>query len=90
MNQQGNPATPDLGKYRSKFPILERKVYLNSNSLGALSRRSMDEHREFERLWNEMGASAWYELWVAKLDKARADVETRMRRTGRLGGKAGE
>lgn len=72
MNYQGNTATPAPDSFRSEFPILERKAYLNSNSLGALSRRSMEERREFERLWNEMGASAWYELWVAKLDGVRA------------------
>lgn len=32
----------------------------------------MAERREFERLWNEMGASAWYEIWLAKLDEVRA------------------
>ena len=30
----------DLAPYRSEFPIFERQVYLNSCSLGALSRRS--------------------------------------------------
>lgn len=58
--------------FRHEFPILAEKVYLNSNSLGALSLRSMAERREFERLWNEMGASAWYEIWLAKLDEVRA------------------
>ncbi len=32
----------------------------------------MEEHRRFEDLWNEMGASAWYEIWLAKLDEVRA------------------
>ncbi len=58
--------------HRDEFPILADRVYLNSNSLGALSRRSISERREFERLWNEMGASAWYEIWWSKLDEVRA------------------
>ncbi|MCG8469026.1 MAG: aminotransferase class V-fold PLP-dependent enzyme [Gemmatimonadetes bacterium] len=65
-------ATDHLDRYRDEFPILSHKTYLNSNSLGALSLRSIDERREFERLWNEMGASAWYEIWPAKLDEVRA------------------
>ncbi len=69
-----SPAVSDPGEadFRDEFPILSQKVYLNSNSLGALSQRSMAERREFERLWNEMGASAWYEIWLAKLDDVRA------------------
>ena len=58
--------------HRDEFPILAERVYLNSNSLGALSRRALAERREFERLWNEMGASAWYEIWWSKLDEVRA------------------
>lgn len=58
--------------WRQEFPILARKAYLNSNSLGALSKRSVAQRHEFERLWNEMGASAWYELWWNKLESVRA------------------
>ncbi len=58
---------------RDEFPILEHKTYLNSNSLGALSRRAIAERHEFERLWNEMGAGAWYEIWWAKLEAVRSD-----------------
>ncbi len=64
-----NPATAPL---RDEFPILEHRAYLNSNSLGALSRRSLAERAEFERLWNEFGASAWYQIWLAKLESVRA------------------
>jgi kynureninase len=67
------PATPtrELDSFRDEFPILQRKAYLNSNSLGALSRRSVEERRRFEELWNELGASAWYEIWMAKLEEVR-------------------
>jgi selenocysteine lyase/cysteine desulfurase len=60
------------GRYREEFPILERKTYLNSNSLGALSGRSIAYRRQFEEQWNDLGASAWYELWMAKLEAVRA------------------
>lgn len=59
-------------RYRSEFPILADKAYLNSNSLGALSRRAIAERHEFERVWNERGASAWYDTWWTKLEDVRA------------------
>ena len=65
------PLADRFDALRSQFPILSRKVYLNSNSLGALSQRSMEERRTFEELWNELGARAWYEIWLAKLDQVR-------------------
>ena len=69
-----NPALPlddRIDGLRRQFPILSRKAYLNSNSLGALSLRSVEERRRFEDLWHEMGAAAWYEIWVAKLEEVR-------------------
>ena len=68
----GLPLDDRIDELRGQFPILSRKAYLNSNSLGALSLRSIEERRRFEELWNEMGAGAWYEIWVAKLDEVRA------------------
>lgn len=72
----GRPADRDDGeslarRYRPEFPIFENKRYLNSNSLGALSVRSMRERREFESDWHELGAASWYERWMAKLDEVR-------------------
>ncbi|WP_419167865.1 aminotransferase class V-fold PLP-dependent enzyme [Candidatus Palauibacter sp.] len=67
----GLPLDDRVDELRRQFPIVSRKAYLNSNSLGALSLRSLDEHRRFEELWNEMGAGAWYEIWVAKLEEVR-------------------
>lgn len=69
---RGGSPHDELLAFRDEFPILGRKTYLNSNSLGALSRRSLEERRRFERLWNEMGASAWYEIWWSKLEEVRA------------------
>lgn len=63
---------PDLATYRAEFPILERKVYLNSCSLGPLSRRSRAAVNEFLDRWDELGASAWYEIWWGALQDLRA------------------
>lgn len=61
-----------LAGYRAEFPILARKAYLNSNSLGALSRRVVARRLEFERQWDELGASAWYGPWLETLEEVRA------------------
>lgn len=65
---------PELERWRTEFPILSTRTYLNSCSLGALSRRSMGYLGEFQALWNAMGASAWYELWLGRLDELRGRV----------------
>jgi len=58
---------PELLTYRKEFPILQRKIYLNSCSLGALSRRSLAALDQFTEDWNNWGAHAWYELWLGKI-----------------------
>jgi kynureninase len=65
-------AHAELEAYREQFPILARKTYLNSCSLGALSRRSMEAMNTFQELWNEHGAQAWYTLWMGELAALRA------------------
>ena len=62
---------PELIVYRDEFPILGRKTYLNSCSLGALSRRSMENMAEFMEMWNEWGAHAWYEIWLGEIAAVR-------------------
>ena len=64
----------DLEAVRREFPILEAKVYLNSCSLGALSRRAEARLGEFLALWHGMGASAWYEHWLARIEELRGKV----------------
>ena len=49
----------DLESVRAEYPILSRKTYMNSCSLGALSRRSEGYLDEFQERWHDMGASAW-------------------------------
>ncbi len=61
----------ELLTYRAEFPILQRKTYLNSCSLGALSVRSMQGMEQFMEMWNEWGAHAWYEIWLGEVAKAR-------------------
>ncbi|GAC1349912.1 MAG: kynureninase [Ktedonobacteraceae bacterium] len=67
---------PDLIAYRSEFPILQRKTYMNSCSLGALSNRSMQGLAQFMEMWNEWGAHAWYEIWMEEIAKARQKFAT--------------
>jgi selenocysteine lyase/cysteine desulfurase len=56
---------------RELFPILQRRTYLNSCSLGALSTRSEAYLDDFRRLWHDMGASAWYAHWLARIEVLR-------------------
>jgi kynureninase len=65
---------PELEAWRGEFPILQTRTYLNSCSLGALSRRSMGYLGEYQALWNTMGASAWYELWMGRIGELRGRV----------------
>lgn len=68
----GEPLGELAEEFRPRFPIFERRRYLNSNSLGALSRRSVELRRRFERDWHELGAAAWYDRWLDRLDEVRA------------------
>ncbi|MGQ0562411.1 MAG: aminotransferase class V-fold PLP-dependent enzyme [Gemmatimonadota bacterium] len=60
--------------WRAEFPILSRKTYLNSCSLGALSQRAEARIRQFHSDWHEYGASAWYEIWMGRLAELRGRV----------------
>src|SRR3954447_7045760 len=61
----------DLLAYRDEFPILQNKTFLNTVSLGALSQRSIDGVQDFLQKWAELGASAWYRIWVGKVAELR-------------------
>jgi selenocysteine lyase/cysteine desulfurase len=58
-------------KYRPEFPIFRFATYLNSCSLGPLSLRGRAALTEFADLWDRLGASAWYEHWLATADDVR-------------------
>lgn len=68
------PPTFELERLRAEFPILTNKTYLNSCSLGALSRRSETYLDDFQALWHDMGASAWYEHWLGRIEELRGRV----------------
>src|SRR5437660_5870991 len=67
---------PELVAYRAEFPILQRKTYMNSCSLGALSDRSMRGIAQFMEMWNEWGAHAWYDIWMGEIARARQKFAT--------------
>jgi kynureninase len=60
--------------WRREFPILAETAYLNSCSLGALSRRAEQRLRDFRNEWHAHGASAWYETWMGRLAELRRRV----------------
>ncbi len=64
----------DWTKWRAEFPILSRKTYLNSCSLGALSRRAEARVAQFHEDWHNHGASAWYETWMGRTADLRGRV----------------
>lgn len=52
-----------LARIRKNFPILEKCVYLISNSLGAVPVRAKDGLDRFYTLWAGEGVSAWEKEW---------------------------
>ena len=64
----------DVTRVRSEFPILQRKIYLNSCSLGPLSFRAMSYLDSFQELWHDLGASAWYGPWLETMEVLRMRV----------------
>lgn len=64
-----------LDHIRNEFPILGRRNYLNSCSLGALSHRAEGRLADFVAKWHDFGASAWYEHWWGALGELRGRVE---------------
>ena len=55
---------------RSRFPIFERLVYVNSCSQGALSDSVREAYDDYLRDWDEKGAP--WEYWVERGEAARA------------------
>ena len=60
----------DILTIRSRFPLLAKKVYLNSCSQGALSDAVEDGLRDYVASWHAQG-SPW-DIWVAQYEAARA------------------
>jgi kynureninase len=53
----------DFERWRPEFPILERTVYMISNSLGAMPRAAAESLAEYARTWATRGVRAWEERW---------------------------
>lgn len=53
----------DLLSWRREFPILEKTIYMISNSLGPMPRGVRDELTNFADMWDERGVRAWHEGW---------------------------
>lgn len=60
--------------YRKEFPIFERKIYFNSCSLGALSKRVRAATEAYLDQWDSAGAAAWNGPWWEELGILRAHV----------------
>ncbi|GMQ86493.1 MAG: aminotransferase class V-fold PLP-dependent enzyme [Acidimicrobiia bacterium] len=63
-------ATELPGSIRDRFPILDRAVYTNSCSQGALSNDVRAAYEHYMTDWDEKGAP--WELWVEQAEGARA------------------
>ncbi|HEX9676036.1 MAG TPA: aminotransferase class V-fold PLP-dependent enzyme [Anaerolineales bacterium] len=63
----------DWQAWRGEFPGLQQCTYLNTVSLGQLSRRSRAAVNRFLDLWTELGASAWYRYWLEELNQTRRE-----------------
>jgi kynureninase len=56
-------AADDLSMWRGEFPILERTVYMISNSLGAMPRRAAQSLAEYADTWATRGVRGWEDRW---------------------------
>jgi len=59
----GVAAIDDLLKWRAEFPILERTVYMISNSLGAMPKQTAANLAEYADTWATRGVRGWEERW---------------------------
>jgi selenocysteine lyase/cysteine desulfurase len=66
------PIANPLAHWRREFPIFERSIYLNSCSLGALSRGTRARVEGCLDQWDARGAANWYDVWWSALDDLRA------------------
>lgn len=61
-------AHEDLLERRADYPILARKTYLASHTLGAMHRRTPERLAEFTAQWAEQGVVAW-ERWAPEVER---------------------
>jgi kynureninase len=65
------PIANPLAHWRREFPVFEQTVYLNSCSLGALSRGTRARVTTCLDQWDARGAANWYDVWWGALDELR-------------------
>src|SRR4026209_920478 len=53
----------DLEHWRDEFPSLARTVYMISNSLGAMPRRTAANLAEYADTWARRGVRSWEDRW---------------------------
>jgi kynureninase len=53
----------DLTRWRNEFPILSRSVYMISNSLGAMPRKTTEYLAEYANTWATRGVRGWEDRW---------------------------
>ena len=66
-----DPVVNPLAQWRGEFPIFEHTIYLNSCSLGALSRHARSRVAGCLDQWDERGAANWYDIWWTALEELR-------------------
>jgi kynureninase len=78
MNEQnsGWSLKKDLDRIRDQFPILEKCVYLISNSLGAVPLGVREALDRFYSVWAEEGVVAWEKEWWLLSEKVGNVVAT--------------
>ncbi len=64
-----------LESYRELFPILSRKTYLASHSLGAVPRATQESLRRFFDVWADQGILAWDGEWWESVTTFNETVE---------------
>lgn len=52
-----------LERWREEFPILSRSVYMISNSLGAMPRRTAQDLADYANTWATRGVRGWEDRW---------------------------
>ncbi len=68
------PDPVDWLAVRDRYPGLKRATYLNSCSMGSPSESTLAAAKAFLDQWTGLGASAWYELWLAEMAAWRKNV----------------
>ncbi len=61
----------DWTSLRREFPTLNAKTYLNSCSLGLLSKRTRAAMDRYMDQWTDLGAAAWYSDWMNEVAELR-------------------